>query len=110
MPGRQPADPPPFLPIIDPPSDATTAPGWWFFVRGSELLVLEDGDRAAFPLLVDPGELGLSVTSALHLGLLGEHSCWSAELAPEQDVPSGATFVPLRPLYPRLPERLWVLA
>jgi NAD+ diphosphatase len=110
MTGASPADSVPFQPIIDPPNGAPDAPGWWFLVKGSELLVFEQGDGAAFPLLADPSELGLAATSALHLGLLGEQSCWSAELPPETVAPPGSVFAPLRPLYGRLPERLWVLA
>jgi NAD+ diphosphatase len=99
-----------FRSAVEPFEGSPDEPGWWFFVRGSELLVIEEGDRAAFPLLAEPGDLALTIVSRQFLGVLGERSCWSAELPADAAAPPGTRFSALRPLYPLLPERLWVLA
>jgi NAD+ diphosphatase len=99
-----------FIPGIEPADFVSDQPGWWLCVRGSEILVLEAGEAAAIPQLVEPAELGFVPIRRQYLGALDGLPCWSVEVAVEVEAPAGAAFSALRPLYGRLSERLWVLA
>ena len=99
-----------FIPAVEPATDVADQPGWWFCVRGTEILVVESGEDASFPLAPDPADLGLTPLRRQHLGRLDDRACWSVELPADASPPSGMAFSLLRPLYGRLAEPLWVLA
>lgn len=84
-------------------------PAWWFFYRGSRLLVTDDSETARLPLLIDPAELGLTPLRRQYLGTLNSSHCFSAEIDDGTEAPDGWSFQGLRSLFNRLPEEFfWV--
>jgi NAD+ diphosphatase len=91
-----------FVSLVQPP-DELVDPGWWFALRGSELLVLETETTADVPQ-------GLTPLRRQFLGRLEGRACWSVELESDVEPPDGMLFRPLRALYGRLGEQLFALA
>jgi NAD+ diphosphatase len=93
---------------FEPALEAPTALGGtrlWFCVRGAELLVVENGETAEFPLADDLGTLGLVADTSHFLGLLDGVGCMAAVIDDAAEPPAGAAFTELRPLWTRLRPR-----
>ena len=91
----------PFIPALTPPADTPTA-AYWFIFRGSDLLVVDEGESAALPT----ADHSFSLLRQHYLGQLEEHSqqihCYTAEVTPETEPPAGMQFAGLRQLFMRL--------
>jgi len=82
----------------------------WLCVRGEEILVVENGGSADFPLADDLGAFGLAAASSHFLGLLDGVGCVAAGIEADAEAPAGSSFMALRPLWTRLDEQLFTLA
>jgi NAD+ diphosphatase len=82
----------------------------WFCVRGAQVLVVESGESAEFPLAEDLAALGLVPDASHFLGLLDGVGCVAAAIEDAAEPPAGAAFTELRPLWTRLDEQLFALA
>ena len=98
-----------FEPALEAPA-ALGGTRLWFCVRGAELLVVENGETAEFPLADDLGTLGLQADTSHFLGLLDGVGCMAAGIDDAAEPPAGAAFTELRPLWTRLDEQLFTLA
>ena len=89
---------------------APVAQAHWFVYRGIQLLVRE-GEGPPLPSREElAAVLGGELEAGAHfLGTLDELPCFALPL-PEGPVPGGFETRPLRPLFGRLPERLWTVA
>jgi NAD+ diphosphatase len=96
----------PFLTALRPPEGAA-GPALWFAVRGRQLLVHAQGGD---PLPKEPAALGLEARVTHYLGALGALHCWSVELAPDAQPPTGMAFRDLRQLYAVLDTSLHAVA
>ncbi len=88
-----------FIPSVTSPSEAS--PAIWFVFRGSDLLVIDEGETAVLPTHCD----SLELLRQHYLGQIdGETAvhCFTAEVDAETEAPEGMQFVGLRPLYNRL--------
>lgn len=95
-----------FLAALRAPDGATGA-ALWFAFRGRELLVPV---RGGIEPLVGPEALGLAPRCTHYLGALGALHCWSIELAPDAEAPTGMVFRDLRQLYGVLDTSLHAVA
>ena len=93
-------------PVRSDPADAADATLWFLF-RGRELLVTPAGGVLAAR---EPVALGTALVRRQFLGFLGARPCWSGELAPDAEAPSGMWFRDLRMLYGQLPPELHEVA
>lgn len=85
-----------------------TGPCLWFIFMGERLLVRSQGeDRAAFPLVEHPGELGLTPSTQLYLGVYQGTHCRTAAVAPETPAPEGYKWKHQRALFPRVEPELY---
>src|SRR5690349_1848694 len=82
----------------------------WFVYRGVQLLVRE-GEGPPLPSRDELAALlGSELEAGAHfLGVLDETPCFALPL-PEKPLPAGFATLPLRPLFGRLPEHLWIVA
>ena len=99
----------PFVSAIEPPSERSGV-AWWFLFRDDRLLVSENDDTISVPLLSDLDDLGVTVSRVHYLGRLGDHDCFTAELAPDFPLPEGTALHGVRGLYARLSDELFSLA
>lgn len=88
-----------FIPHVEPPEATDPASGLWFCVRGSEVLVLEEGGL--------PVELEAGSDCTVFLGVLDDRPVWAAGLTGDLAPPG---LMDLRALYGSVDEALWVLA
>lgn len=88
------------------------AKNYWLIFQGADLLVFDDGEQSALPLLQQPEVLGLTLLRQHYLGYLAEGEqvhCFAAEVAADVAAPAGMKFEGLRGLYGRLSdEHLWL--
>ncbi len=99
--------------------------GLWFVFRGDRILVeigppsAQAGDDprvpgrpswAKLPLLENHNGLWPEALRTLHLGVLGEHSCWAAEVPPDAAAPAGMSWEGLRTLFNVLEDAHFALA
>jgi len=95
-----------FVSSVTPPKE--TNPAIWFIFRGSDLLVMDEGETAALPN--EPSNF--KPLRQHYLGWIeGETAvhCFTAEVDPETEPPAGMQFVGLRPLFNQLPiDYLWL--
>ena len=96
-----------FTPSVSPPAEAVAA--YWFIFRGSDLLVVDEGETAVLP--EDTYELNF--LRQHYLGWIeGETThthCFATEVPEETELPEGMQFTGLRQLFNRLPtEQLWL--
>jgi NAD+ diphosphatase len=98
--------------------------GHWFVFSGDRLLVeLGPPDRpsddprfkarpswARLALLKNHKELGSRAARTLYLGRLGGVDCWAAEFAADAEIPAGAAWEGLRPLFSVLDDDHFALA
>ncbi|MCP4417487.1 MAG: NAD(+) diphosphatase [Chloroflexi bacterium] len=95
-----------FNPSVTPPEETSHA--IWLIFRGTDLLVIDEGETAALPN--DSG--AFSLLRQHYLGRIeGETAvhCFAAEVTAEVEVPAGMQFVGIRPLFNRLPlDYLWL--
>jgi len=97
-----------FISRVIPPV-RKTEPAWWFAFQGDKLLVRQQPNGVAIPLLADFAELRLPVLRQHYLGQLDRYDCYTAELAEGITPPAGMTFEGLRQVYGRMDEDLfWV--
>ena len=97
-----------FISRIVPPV-SKTEPAWWFAFQGDRLLVRQEPNGVAIPLLADFADLRLPVLRQHHLGQLDRNDCYTVELAEGIIPPAGMTFEGLRQVYDRMDEDLfWV--
>ena len=90
-----------------PPSDEDED-AYWFVVRRSEILVVDGPDGPEIPVGDRPP---LDEVAAHHtLGSLEGRHVWGIDAPPQAEEPEGHSWVPLRPLFGRLPDLQWTLA
>jgi len=92
-------------PPLEPPERSL-----WFVFRGAELLVAAAPRAAALPHCNHPNTLGMMPQRTQYLGVLGEHHCFSAELAADAVAPQGWIWQGLRALFGVLDEAQFALA
>jgi NAD+ diphosphatase len=92
------------------PAEPVPASAFWFAVRGTELLLVENGPESSVPLADDLGGLGLEAESRHYLGVLDGIACFAAGLPEGAEPPAGAAFHALRPLWSLVGEELFALA
>jgi NAD+ diphosphatase len=98
-----------FVPSIRP-LESEYSPGYWFVFRENRMLVRMEERRASPPLCEQIQSLGVRPLRTQYLGTLGQHRCYSAELAAEAVPPEGMCFEQLRGLWGSLPEELFWIA
>ena len=81
----------------------------WFVFRGAELLVTTPPE-VLLPHCAHPNSLGIMPQRIQYLGVLGEHHCFSAELAPDVAAPQGWVWQGLRGLFGALDDARFALA
>ena len=106
LPFQWPAD---YAPAIQPPVDLPER-SLWFVFRRAELLVAAAPAAATLPHCNHPNSLGMMPQRTQYLGVLGEHHCFSAELAVDAVAPQGWTWQGLRALFGALDEAQFALA
>jgi NAD+ diphosphatase len=110
------ATPEDYVPAVEPGEEARDAQsgaprGRSFAFAGPDLLVARGQDGLpAVPSWDDLRRWGLAPVRAQYLGTLASDPIWSAELAPEAELPVGTARVGLRQLYGQLPEADYALA
>ncbi len=98
-----------FVPSITFPSELT-APGWWFAFSRHKLLIQTSGNHHQIPWLNSLLDIGLEPIRTQLLGTLDTHSCYSAELPHDIEIPPGMALRGLRELYGILDEDLFALS
>ena len=98
----------PFIPSVTSPTETPDA-AFWFIFRGSDLLVVENGETAELPASSED----FTLLRQHYLGKLEEETadihCYAAEVDRETQPPAGMQFVGLRQLFTRLSnEYLWL--
>jgi NAD+ diphosphatase len=83
---------------------------YWFIFRGSDLLVVRNGESIDLPLAPDARSLGLSDGRAHFIGTVGATACRSLGVPAETPAPSGWTFEGLRSLFGAISERFFAVA
>ncbi len=121
MPFTAPSD---FRSSVEPP-DETPPQSLWFIVRDHQLLVeagppnhapTEDPRAcprpsfARIPRGADPGHLGLTPSSPIYLGQLGDSHCFAATATGDCDTPTGHNWYSLRALFGVLGDDAFSLA
>jgi NAD+ diphosphatase len=96
-----------FWPALSPP-DAASSGAVIFAVRGTELLVAQEG--APLPQASRLDELPVSGEATHYLGRLDAFDCYAVDLGDGVEPPDGMAFSPLRPLFARLDEDEFALA
>jgi NAD+ diphosphatase len=92
-----------FRPSVRPPAEGET--GYCFAIRGSAVLVRENGTAPSIPEAEAP-----FAEPHLYLGHIDGVHCWAVELPEDAEPPPGGSFQELRPLFGQLPEELWGIA
>ena len=95
-----------FISRVIPPV-RKTEPAWWFAFQGDKLLVRQEPNGVAIPLLADFAELRLPVLRQHYLGQLDRYDCYTVELAEGITPPAGMAFEGLRQVYGRMDEDLF---
>ncbi len=98
-----------YEPAVTAPTDQT-GEAYWFAFYSSKMLVISEKDSCRIPYMKNPAQADLSVIRTQYLGLLEGKPCYSAELASEEVLPAGMTFIELRALYDFIAEDLFLLA
>ena len=96
-----------FLPSLVPPGAASSS-SIIFAVRGSELLVAENG--VPLPTVSRSEELAIEGSASHYLGRLDGLDCYAIDIDDVTEPPEGMSFSPLRPLFTRLDEHEFALA
>ena len=97
-----------YAPAIQPPAQVPDR-ALWFVFRGAELLVTAP-PTVALPHCAHPNTLGMMPQRIQYLGVLGEHHCFSAELAAGVAAPQGWEWQGLRGLFGALDDAQFALA
>ncbi len=95
-----------FIPAAIEPGEAEGR-GYWFVFRERQLLVRSDDSLEETS---GPRPFGVTPVRSQYLGMLGDRHCFSAELDPACDPPTGMAFRPLQALYKRLQSPLYDVA
>jgi NAD+ diphosphatase len=98
-----------FAPAVRPP-DSQESQGYWFVFQENRMLVRLEEQHATPPICSELQSLGVEPLRTQYLGTLGDHGCYSAELAAEVSPPQGMRFEQLRGLWGSLPEQLFWIA
>jgi NAD+ diphosphatase len=75
------------------------AQGYWFILRGSDLLLLRNGDSIQLPLLAGPDELCPNAGRAHVIGIVDGIPCRVADVPLQTQAPRGASFEGVRTLF-----------
>jgi len=90
-----------------PPADDDQE-AYWFVVRRSEILVVDGPDGPTIPVGTRPP---VEEVAGRHtLGSLEGLHVWGLDAPQHAEEPEGHSWVPLRPLFGRVPELQWTLA
>jgi NAD+ diphosphatase len=92
----------PFVPCFERPASAG-GPELTFAVRGTDVLVVGQGDATRLP---EPGELAALAGGRHFLGTLGDRPCYAAAVGPDEAPPAGMRLAGARSLFPVLTENL----
>ena len=98
-----------YLPSVTPPEKIEEG-AFWFAFCGSALLMSQSGERMEIPMAHALQELGVEALRTQYLGTLRGRHCFSAEIAPETQAPSGMGWFGLRRLFGQIDETGYALA
>ncbi len=97
-----------FVPCHFPQPGNGDAPLWFLF-QENRLLVRQSADHAVIPSAAKPGDLGISATGQIYLGLLDNRPCFAARVEDDPASGNGWILKGLRGLFSALDEEVfWV--